>query len=165
MSRYFVPISIKELKQKIESLCTDDDLYRHFTPALEKDLSKVCFDYENFDCGQDKLTGFHLLPNNLAIFAFMAGGDWESPVWCCIYWDGTKLRGYIPEDGNLWNTDTKTAYGNDEKADLKNARKRWPENNDLIDLYGWFDDYDIKTMKQDIMKRIVNKAFAKPKKK
>ena len=34
-----------------------------------------------------------------------------------IYWDGKKLRAYVPTDGNPWNTDTKEAYGNDEEKD------------------------------------------------
>lgn len=43
-----------------------------------------------------------------------------------IYWDGEKLRGYIPEDGNPWNTATREAYGNNEEQDTENIKERFP---------------------------------------
>jgi len=147
MSRHFVPITVDELKKKIEDCRVGDQWveYRRLTPIIEKDLDKVIFDTENIsDDGEPK---------------DLLGGDWESPVFFCIYWDGRKLRAYVPEKGNLWNTDTNQAYGNDDEADLKNARKRWPDSEDLrndnIDLQGWFDDYDVEAIKEDIMARIV----------
>jgi len=164
MSRIFVPITLDDLKSKISACCGDDgDIdYRNLTPTVAKDLDKVKFDCENISYEQNDCTGYHLLSNGLATFSFLAGGDWETSVWSCIYWDGKKLRGYTPENGNLWNTDTKEAYGNNDDADLKNARKRWPDNKYLnecdADLDGWFDNYDIEIMQQDIMDRIVPKS-------
>jgi hypothetical protein len=166
MSRHFEPITVDELKKKIEGRRVDNEWveYRRLTPTVEKDLDKVSFDCENItdedtQFGSKAILGYHTLPNGMPFFGVCAGGDWESAVFFCIYWDGKKLRGYIPEKGNLWNTDTNQAYGNDDDYDLKNARKRWPDNEDLknddIDLAGWFNDYDIEAMKEDIMTRIV----------
>lgn len=175
MSRHFEPITIDELKKKIEGCRVDNEWveYRQLTPTVEKDLDKVRFDCENitdetYTFGSKELLGYQTLSNGMPYLGVCAGGDWESAVFFCIYWDGKKLRAYIPEKGNLWNTDTNQAYGNDDKADLKNARKRWPDNEDLkndkIDLQGWFDDYDIEAMKEDIMTRIVEAPLTKPQK-
>lgn len=172
MSRFFVPITIDELKTKIQSRCTHDGQidYRNLTPIVETDLDKVVFDCENitsdnYTFGPTSLIGYHTLSNGMSYYGVAAGGDWETPVFFIIYWDGKNLRGYIPEDGNLWNTDTKQAYGNDDRADLKNARKRWPDDENLkdddFDLDGYFDNYQIEKIKQDIMDRITLKG-AKP---
>lgn len=160
--RVFAPITIAELKAKIEAAQkkqTDRwDEYNgkanydrygwsSLTPQVEKDLAKCRFDCENLDDDKeyvydmkkggytDKLTndpmnkvmGYNTLPNGLTFRGFSAGGDWEYPVFWIVYWDGSKLRGYVPEQGNPWNTDTKEAYGNDEKGDLENAKKRYPD--------------------------------------
>jgi len=117
---------------------------RDLTPEVKKDLDKVQFDMENreWEGGEDnsydgfeKITGFHTLPNGMPYLGCCAGGDWESPLFYLIYFDGKKLRGYIPTDGNTWNTDTKTAYGSEqdvtdtedagEKAYTANLKKRF----------------------------------------
>jgi hypothetical protein len=175
MSRNFVKITADELKSKIQTALWGEEYlsYKELTPAVAKDLNKVNFDTENiteesYTFGPEGLLGYQILPNGMPFYGVCAGGDWETPVFFIIYWDGTKLRGYIPEDGNLWNTDTKQAYGNDKEADLKNAYKRWPENTalkgDNIDLDGFFDNHDIEAMKGDIMRRIVEKSFTKEEK-
>jgi len=178
MSRFWEPITVKELKKKVEGCVTNDGMddyldYRRLTPTVEKDLDKIRFDTENIDIEgwgayRKDFLGYHTLPNKMPYLGVYSGGDWESPVYFIIYWDGKKLRGYIPEDGNLYNTDTKQAYGNDDEADLKNARKRWPNDQKLkdddIDLQGYFDNYDFKAMKKDIMERILQKSLTKPQK-
>lgn len=172
MSRVFVPISVDDLKSKILAACGEDgDLdYARLTPTVEMDLAKVKFDTENitsenYTFGPTPLLGYKKLSNGMSYYGVCAGGDWETPVFFLIYWDGKKLRGYVPEKGNLWNTDTKQAYGNDDEADLKNARKRYPDNDylngDDVDLDGWFDNYDLEEIQQDIMNRITLKN-AKP---
>jgi len=169
MSRYFEPISVNELKKKVLA-CKEDGLdYRRLTKIVERDLDKVHFDTENVTTERDfdDITGYHKLSNGMPYLGIMAGGDWETSVFFCIYWDGKNLRGYIPEKGNLWNTTTKEAYGNDEAADLKNARKRWSDDvnlkDDSIDVSCYLDYYDLKAMQQDMMARITLKtAKAKP---
>lgn len=123
------------------------------TPKIEKDLKKVKFDAENIIFGKDhfhrsnnspsgyeyklyptnnplnQILGFNILRIDNVSFTFLgfkSGGDWEIPVHFIIYYDG-ELRGYIPKDGNPWNTNTHQAYGNDESDDY-NARKRGFEN-------------------------------------
>ena len=43
------------------------------------------------------------------------------------------LRGYIPQKGNYWNSDTNEAYGNNHVPDNENAFKRFgvEDYNDL----------------------------------
>lgn len=161
-----MPISIKELKEKIEK-CYDGNRYSYktLTPTVEKDLNKVKFDCENLYAESDDsdiFLGYQTLSNGLTYLGIYAGGDWETPLYFIIYWDGKKLRGYIPEDGNLYNTDTKKAYGNDSAADLKNARKRWPNDESLKEdniefECDYVDDYSYEKMIIDIRSRIKKK--------
>jgi hypothetical protein len=166
MSRYFVSISVEELKSKVDAYLDDDSNIRHLTPIISKDLDKVKFDTENMESESDygyghaeDLVGYHVLENGMPILGVTAGGDWEWPIFFCIYFDGKKLRGYIPEKGNTWNTDTKKAYGNDDGADLKNAKKRWPiqypkDTTDTeVEPYG-----DLDLMIEDITNRIIKKV-------
>lgn len=111
------------------------------TETIKKDLAKVEFDEENLEwedgegyAGLGSITGFHTLPNGLTYLGVCCGGDWEQPLFYIVYYDGTKLRGYVPTEGNHWNTDTKAAYGNnqggygedeDKNPDNENAKKRF----------------------------------------
>jgi hypothetical protein len=125
-ARTFAPISIEDLKAKIDAIPDARTLIK----ALWTDI-KVDFDLENFsdsakDFGPKALMGFHTESNGLTYCGFCAGGDWESPVFFAVYWDGKKLRAYVPTEGNPWNLTTKKAYGNDEVVDGEDAHKRWP---------------------------------------
>jgi hypothetical protein len=129
MARKFSPITADDLKRKIEEAYENDPA--DMLEKLAGDL-KVEFDPENFEDDDSSfdpkfLMGYHTLSNGLTFCGMCAGGDWEHPVFFIVYWDGKKLRAYVPTDGNPWNTTTKRAYGNDDGADLKNARKRWPD--------------------------------------
>lgn len=94
------------------------------SPALAKfaeDVSKVQFDYENVSVdgfttspGSEQGFGFQTLPNGFVYYGMEAGGDWELPVYLIAYWDGKNIRGYVPKDGNVWNTVRNSAYGNDQ---------------------------------------------------
>jgi hypothetical protein len=163
------------------------------TPQIEKDF-KVDVDFENVECGkqyeylgydkeakrckyagqpkdtiENQLMGLNTRPSGLTFLGICAGGDWEIPVHFIIYWDGKKLRCYTPTKGNLWNTTTKTAYGNDEKADSANIKKRFPEMLDPIavedgeeqDFYPddlpMRNDTHCQKMLEDIDQRIVKK--------
>jgi len=114
---------------------------RDIIEQVRADLSKVNFDTENCEwspeeayMGTREIAGFRTLPNGLTYLGVIAGGDWECPVFHIIYWDGAKLRGYVPTDGNTWNTDTKEAYGNNEEADDKNSQKRFGFDADALDI-------------------------------
>lgn len=143
--------------------------YRMGLPVLTeqviKDLAKVQFDSENHECrpdeafcGAGEIAGFRTLPNGLTYLGCTAGGDWECPLFYIIYWDGKKLRGYIPKDGNFWNTDLKAAYGNDEEefdqegADAANIKKRFGVE---VEHHSEFDqDFDCDKLIADIENRI-----------
>jgi hypothetical protein len=150
MGRKFIPHDIELLKEKLMSAFPEDpDRYGWFDPyelpdQISDDISKVEFDFENYEIENDPgygaykgLTGWQVHPNGLPFLGVQAGGDWEYPVFFIVYWDGKKLRGYIPKDGNIWNTDTKKAYGNDdtswgvddaaEPRDGINLKKRFPD--------------------------------------
>lgn len=71
------------------------------------DIAKVNFSLENIKC-----TGLEVLENGLAVLKFQAGGDWEVPVFFVVYYDGKKIRGYVPLKGNTYNPKTKSALGN-----------------------------------------------------
>lgn len=167
MSRTFAPISIDELRIKIDQICTDEGLHP-LLDKLGKDI-KVEFDLENVaynsdDFGPKSLLGYHT-ENGLTWCGFAAGGDWEHPVFFMVYWDGKKLRGYVPTDGNPWNSITKQAYGNDEEKDLQDAKKRWPETYaDADEVEGHDFDFDEKAMLADIMARITPAGGAPAKK-
>lgn len=162
MSRTFAPIDIDDLKAKIDAVCGDEGV-RALIDKLGKDI-KVQFDLENPDCGPKGLSGYHT-ENGLTWYGISAGGDWEHPVFFITYWDGKKLRGYVPTDGNPWNSITKQAYGNDEEADLKDAKKRWPDIYANVDEVESCDfDFDEQAIKADIFARITGPATKKTKK-
>ena len=179
MARTFAKISIAELKKKVEAAYTELNDLHEFRDAIDKDL-KAYFDWENYEDaprthqGPDPmclLMGYHSWPNGLTFLGSTAGGDWEHPVFFVTYWDGKKLRAYVPTDGNPWNTDTKEAYGNDAEKDLKNAKKRYPGHfKDCDEVEPGDFDFEPDKIRDDILARLVpapTKAPAptKPKKK
>lgn len=139
--------------------------------TIYKDLRKVGFDLENFESYIDKhyetefppfdiapkVTGYNIYSNGLTAWGMHAGGDWENPVFFIIYFDGRKLRGYVPKDGNLWNTDTNWAYGNEEDEDAKNIKKRFNieagESEEIWDVLNNLS-YNVDEIEQDIINRI-----------
>ncbi len=187
MPRVFAPITCEELKKKIEQDANKEFSdpcdwcnYKEMTPTVAKDLSKVSFSTENMYVNSydksNNLVGYHTLPNGMSYLGIVAGGDWEEPLFFIIYWDGKKLRGYIPDGGNTWNTTTKKAYGNDDQADLLNIKKRYPklckdvtiEAVECMDSLGL--EFNENELLRDIQSRIVksgtvvSKAKRKPKK-
>jgi len=123
-------------------MCVETDCLNNLTPQIKTDLKKVIFDTENTWFGKsykfngkytnqltddplNQIIGLNTLSNGLTFLGVEMGGDWEYPIFFIIYWDGKKIRGYIPKNGNIWNTDNKMAYGNDEKSDYNNCLKRF----------------------------------------
>ena len=141
------------------------------TPTIVKDLYKVEFSEENLEwendtgyAGLETITGFNTLPNGLSYLGICCGGDWEQPLFYIVYYDGLKLRGYIPTEGNHWNTDKNSAYGNDHaddnSPDNQNAKKRF--NVDDIEELG---DMNPAVLLADIENHITFNIgkFVKPK--
>lgn len=121
MSRFFEPIGTAHLKAKLIDQFGEDEpggderrINVHLLrEAVSKDV-KVRFDLENTEAMQDGLCGYHTTPAGLSYLAMTSGGDWEVSVLWIVYWDGKKIRGYVPTEGNPWNRRTKEAYGNDD---------------------------------------------------
>lgn len=169
MTRIFSPISETDLKTKVwETLSEKDDQYLYLSHSKMRkffgnDL-KVAFNFENFDYNKENyhdnnsLLGLCSLDSGLVFWGMQAGGDWEFPVFFIIYWNGKRLRAYIPTQGNPWNTTTRRAYGNDDEADLKNARKRWPLIfKDSKEVEADSFDFDFDLIKEDIVAHILRK--------
>ena len=146
MGRTFVAITEDELREKIrqsalpnmeegwnEPGLPGEILVLSRNAQIKKDL-KIEFDFENFECetskgynGAEGITGLRTLSNGLAYVGCSAGGDWEIPVFFIVYWDGQKLRAYIPTKGNPFNRTEKQAYGNNAQADYEDMKKVYPE--------------------------------------
>ena len=96
---------------------------------VRSDLSKIEVDTENVDAiglwedpwimpGTESLKGYEMIGTGANAFPVLwcaCGGDWESPIVFVLY-IGQKgeLRAYIPEDGNCYNKEKKSAYGNND---------------------------------------------------
>lgn len=145
----------KNIQQEIDDDRADDGFepdplgpylpyLEELSPQLKKDLSKVEFDWENYNSGTDLIDAswYH---NQKDIFGYSkdimgphnqmgsqgvswigcaAGGDWEQPVFFMLYMDQGQVRAWIPKDGNCWNHTTKQAFGNDEDADIADIKKQ-----------------------------------------
>lgn len=173
MPRFFVPITIEDLKAKIDAIRKEKaredeylaDIPREWSKNIEKDLAKVEFDFENCDLDGSEFggewCGYHTLDNGLTFLGVKAGGDWELPIFFIVYWDGKNLRAYIPTEGNPWNTTSKQAFGNDPDADYENAKKRWPEiigDKKAEDMEGSLDmEFNSEEAFKDIQERILRK--------
>lgn len=139
MPRYFVPIEPEELEEKACSLMGEDG-----PRVFWKELAKVSFDFENAytdsldRVGPEPLMGLRRLGDEgLTIWGMCAGGDWEAPVYFCLYWDGKKVRAYVPTEGNPYNRKTKKAWGNGEEEEADDA-----------------PPFDPEALKQDILSRL-----------
>lgn len=102
--------------KKLENYVHNAMMTYHNDKSVEKirnDLSKVIFDWENFEPFE---LGFWTTESGIPVVGCMAGGDWECPVHFVLYPENDKtIRAYIPKDGNTWNFKTKTAYGSEEE--------------------------------------------------
>lgn len=144
MFRTFARVTTDELRVKISEAAApfvpvsgsgDPDLTGEILALLWESYFKEDFDvevsFENLDCesgynGCDAIAGLRQLSNGLSFVGCSGGGDWEVPIFFIIYWDGQRLRAYVPTDGNVWNLSTRAAYGNDAKSDYEDARRRYP---------------------------------------
>lgn len=149
MSRYAKIIPMDEFKKKIQRILESDEFPYDLSTKIETDLKKVNFDRENYEFetgeGYDNYPcGFETLENGLPVLFMNAGGDWEHPICFCLYWDGKSLRGYIPEDGNVYNKQQKCAYGSEDMDD------------ESVD-YDNLPNGDADAIRKDVMTRILIK--------
>ena len=125
---------------------------QHYTKKFNDDVSKIDFDFENYDVV--KIIDHDGAPIEICY----AGGDWEYPIKFALYWDGKHFRGYVPEKGNLYNIKRKSALGNyDEDEDVENVKK-WAEKNHveikLDDDGHWADLNDNALFNEEIIKAV-----------
>lgn len=110
----------------------------HEVGKIGEGLKRVSFDFENYEYTHGSYIGqFRNLLGpryfgKVPAVGCAAGGDWEYPVFFIVYVDndGVTLRSYIPKNGNTWNYDTDSAFGNDEKAD-SDFLVRWVNDKSL----------------------------------
>jgi len=112
--------------------------------GVQKDWSKIDFSTENMDVTAEKST-----PGGVPYLQIRAGGDWETPLICIIYFDGKKLRGYVPKDGNSYNHKAKAAFGNNDDDDAVCAGQFAGRGDDDCDV-----DPDTTLVDKDIGTRI-----------
>ena len=92
-----------------------------------KDMSKVGVDSENIDTIGDIRT----TKSGISYVLCNKHGDWENPVLFMVYFDGNKVRGYIPEYGNCYNRIEKRAFGDpSDKDDKAFIKSQYPDKTD-----------------------------------
>lgn len=160
MARTFKFIYPEQLREKLEKLkdkAIKEEGDTYAWPTISSQIMadlKIPFDWENFEFerrsfGPYKLMGINTLKNGLTFCGMCAGGDWEEPIFFIVYWDGKKLRAYIPTKGNPYNTQERRAYGNsDSDEDNKLSRDDLPING---------DSFDADLIIEDIIERIKEK--------
>ncbi len=84
-------------------------------------LGRVEFSLENYECEEDSTGNWGSLlgPRHFGKIAGVGccgGGDWEYPLFFVIYLDadGKTLRSYVPKNGNIWNYEAESAFGNND---------------------------------------------------
>ena len=79
---------------------------------IKKDFKNIKFDWENFDyIGDVRAT------KGVPYYLCRANGDWETGIYFMVYYDGHKIRVYVPTVGNPYRLDIRQALGNDEAGD------------------------------------------------
>lgn len=155
MSRLAPKMTLEDFKQLMEPYIEKEDFPVFVSKKVETDLSKVHFDFENYefeDFGFMKYPiGFRMLSNGVPVLFVNAGGDWEVPICYCLYWDGKEIRGYIPDKGNVYNREYMTAYGSEDNS------PKFPENAENTSSDDIEDDGDEELILADVANRIQSK--------
>lgn len=145
--RYYTETTKENFLSKVQELMENEEFPYEMSKSIEKDLSKVNFDWENYTTfnsteGFGYSIGHKELKPNFHIYFGAAGGDWEIPVCYVFYWGDGELRAYIPKNGNVWDKKEKCAYDSD--AD-DSERKIWNK------------EYSEEKLYEDIISRIILK--------
>lgn len=109
-----------------------DETYEELEDFLYDYPFDVKFDFENicltdqdirlFQDDINKILGYHELPNGFSFYGLFAGGDWEIPVFFILFDHNGETKAYVPKQGNVFNTTTMSAYGNDSDSDDANIK-------------------------------------------
>lgn len=90
------------------------------------------------------LANWNTLSNGFTFFGVYGGPDWTGPIFYILYWDGKKIRGYVPRYGNTVNVDCKGfenmigEYWEPKESDYKK----------------WFKSSQIQTLTSDEREKI-----------
>lgn len=132
--------------------------------TVNKDLKKIEFQHDNgtayripnSDFYPDEFIGLHMTKTGLPFLGMSSCGDEEwVEVFFILYFDGTKMRGYVPYYTNTYNPNTKAAFGLDhedeDEAFMNSIGKSGEEgSSDLDDIR-----CDATKLIYDIEQRIV----------
>lgn len=182
-----VSISLLDFQKKIFEQYKDewnnetlqDIIDLNFCPLYNEIDNLYSVDAENWEIYGYNITGFggYKVLNNIPILEFGCGGDWEEPVHLVLYWDGSEIKCYAPENGNTFNKKYRTAYGSEEDGIYWPWEKNNPgvhysvfseQNKDKLEeleKYLESDEYqkelenikpDYNLMLQDIMNVLIN---------
>lgn len=151
--RYYTEISKENFLKEVQEVMDNEEFPYEVSKSIEKDLSKVNFDWENYTCWGDTEgcgypTGYKELEPEFHIYLAAAGGDWEHPVCYIFYWGDGELRAYIPKDGNVWNKKENCAYGSEHNA----VEIDWAAITDQINK-----EFSEEKLYADIKRRIIKK--------
>lgn len=118
MPRKAVEQVLVDFKDDVEKYLSKQCFFQD--TLVSNDISKVSFDFENFEENADNIETIILNHKMLRFIWCSAGGDWEYPVNYIVYLDNKyRWRGYVPQMGNPYNHKTKQAFGNDYQADFE----------------------------------------------
>lgn len=85
--------------------------------VIKRDFSKYRKEFKSSKTSDpSRLEGFCLLDNNFPILGTIITGKNDCiPMYICFYWDGKRLKGYIPKYGNTVNVVMETMIGCEEE--------------------------------------------------
>jgi len=114
-----------EDEEEVEDLVMSDDAEGYAAMAIQSDIAeddmKYLIDHENVDTNNnnmpESLIGLHTLDNGLTFVGAFMGGDWETGAFIIVYYDGKKIRRYIPTYGNLIHVPFKSCFGSEQECE------------------------------------------------
>lgn len=119
----FMKLIEKQYKEEQDSKWDDDFDNSHVWNWAELvkqskfATANIDFSMENCDdedSDLEDILGLQTLSNGIPIYGFIAGGDWETPLYACFYPCGNHVGIYVPCRGNAVNLDYKSAFGSED---------------------------------------------------
>jgi len=171
MGRFYKKISKEHFLLEIDKVFTYYEENGQFNSAIEKDISKVEVDRENISRYEGKpdpkyypksgsnfasyLVSYYKMPEeDFHVYFVNVGGDWEFPICFILYWDGSKIRGYIPTEGNIFHKKQKVAFGSHEPDSGKSKYDSLKDNDEEFDDEELNKQIDNTKIVEDISNRI-----------
>lgn len=99
------------------------------------------------------LLGYHTLENGLTFYGMYGTNDGSFPVFFILYFDGEKICGYIPHEGNNFSKKTNRAWGS-ECSHFHDYAEREEFEQSLIAQLEEYTYFDYDKIKEDILNHI-----------